>query len=80
MEIKVSRWGNSLAVRIPIRIARSANLQEGSDLEIREEDGRIVLKPIRKKRYDLAELLSRVTDDNVHQEIESDGPVGREEW
>ena len=80
METKVSRWGNSLAVRIPIGIARSAKLKEGSDLEISEADGCIILRPLKKTGYDLDALLSQITEKNIHEEIESGGPVGREEW
>ncbi len=80
MEAKICRWGNSLAVRIPIGIARSAKLKEGSDLEIAEADGCIVLRPLNKTGYDLDALLSQITEDNIHEEIESSGPVGREEW
>ncbi len=80
MEVKVSKWGNSLAVRIPSGIARSAKLKEGSGLEIAGTGGCIILKPLKKTVYDLNELLSRVTEENIHQEIESGGPIGREEW
>ena len=80
MEAKVRKWGNSLAVRIPIGIVRSAKLKEGSDLEIAEADGCIILKPLNKTEYDLDALLSQITEENIHEEIESGGPVGREEW
>ena len=32
--MQVSRWGNSLAVRIPAAVAEAMNLREGDDLEI----------------------------------------------
>ncbi len=80
MEVKVSKWGNSLAVRIPSGIARAAKLKEGSGLEITDTDGCIVLKPSRKTEYNLEALLSQITEENIHEEIESAGPVGREEW
>ena len=80
MEVKISKWGNSLAVRIPIGLARSAELKEGSDLEIAESDGCIVLRPLRRARYELDGLISQITEENIHEEVESDGPVGREEW
>ena len=46
MEVKICRWGNSLAVRIPSGMARAVKLKEGSDLEIAEADGCIVLRPL----------------------------------
>jgi antitoxin MazE len=35
-------------------------------------------REIREKTYDLDELLSQVTTDNLHGEIDSGEPVGRE--
>lgn len=32
--MQVSRWGNSLAVRIPAAVAEAMNLREGDDIEI----------------------------------------------
>ena len=80
MEVKVSKWGNSLAVRIPSGLARSVDLKAGADLEIGESDGCIVLRPLRRGRYKLDALVSQITDESIHEEIESEGPVGREEW
>ena len=35
---------------------------------------------MRKKRYDLAEMLAKITPDNLHSEVDFGPPVGREEW
>jgi len=32
--MKVARWGNSLAVRLPVVVIEALNLQEGDDIEI----------------------------------------------
>lgn len=80
MEVKSSKWGNSLAVRTPSRLPRSADSKEGADLEIGESDGCIVLRPVRRVRYELDALVSQKTDESINAEVESGGPVGREEW
>ena len=36
--MQVSKWGNSLAVRIPAPVARSLDLKEGDEIEIRAAD------------------------------------------
>lgn len=36
--LTVQRWGNSLAVRIPSRIARSAGLKVGQPVEVSAQD------------------------------------------
>lgn len=47
----VSRWGNSLAVRLPADSARTIGVSEGDKLiaEI-SPDGRLILAPERKKK------------------------------
>lgn len=79
MNIKISKWGNSLAVRIPSSIVRSTHLYEGIDLEIEKDGEKIVLKPAKEKKYSLDSLLSGVKKDAIHAEVETFG-VGAEEW
>ncbi len=78
MEAVMRKWGNSLGLRIPGLLAKDLDLKEGSHVEIRQEDNRIVIIPVRKT--DLKELLSRVTKDNIHAETDTGTPVGNEAW
>ncbi len=82
MRRRVQRWGNSLAVRIPTDVAKACDLREGTELEVRNEKGTVVLVPDRprRRRYVLADLVSRITRGNRHQPIESGPPRGREVW
>lgn len=76
MPATVSKWGNSLAVRIPKRLARSSGLSEGTVVEIdRRKGGGLELRPVGAS---LSSLLDRVTSDNVHGEVSFGDPVGRE--
>ena len=77
MQTKVTKWGNSLGLRIPQRIAEQAEIRDGAVVDIDLEDGMII---IRKKRLYLEELLEGITQDNLHQEIDLGLPVGRETW
>ena len=79
-ETTVSKWGNSLAVRIPRSVAREARLSEGDCLAMDlDRDGSIVLRSARKK-YDLTELVSRITAKNRHRETNWGQPQGKESW
>ncbi len=73
----VSKWGSSLAVRIPKAIAEEWGVQEGSAIEIVARDECIVLS---RKPYDLAEMLARVTPENLHSEQDTGPARGREDW
>jgi antitoxin MazE len=75
MRIRVCRWGNSLAIRIPRNLAARAGLVEGSALDLVEKRGALVLK---KPCYLLDELLAGMTDGNRHDEADWGSPVGRE--
>ena len=59
----VARWGSSLAVRIPKPLAEEWGVHDGSAIEMTTDGERLTLT---KRAYDLDELLSRVTTDNLH--------------
>jgi antitoxin MazE len=76
---RVQKWGNSLGLRIPKSFAAEAKVGEGSPVELSVENGALVVRPV-QRRYSLDELLARVTRRNVHGEVDSGAPVGREVW
>jgi len=39
--------------------------------------GCIIIEPVRRKEYDLDELLKKITRKNVHQEVEFGRPLGK---
>ncbi|MCK7607416.1 AbrB/MazE/SpoVT family DNA-binding domain-containing protein [Geobacillus stearothermophilus] len=76
----VQKWGNSLGIRIPKDAADQIGIQQGSEMELHviEDEGIITLKPKRaRKKYTLEELLSQITPENRHKEIDF-GVEGRE--
>jgi len=80
MEVIVKKWGNSAAVRIPAAIMAAAHVALDQPVEVREEQGRIVIEPIRRKEFKLDELLSGITGKNLHEAIDTGAPVGKEIW
>ena len=74
----VSKWGNSLGLRIPRGIAEDAGLTEGSSIDLRVENGRLIVEPIAVES--LESLLAKVSPKNLHGELLVDGPRGREAW
>lgn len=80
MKAVVKKWGNSAAVRIPAAAMQAAKLRLDEPVDVREEAGRIIIEPVRRRQYDLSELLDRITPENVHDEADFGRPVGREAW
>ena len=80
MNAKVQKWGNSLALRIPKSFARDADLTTGSVVDMTVCDGKIIVDPHPGPAHSLDELLKGVTKRNIHSEIDTGAPVGREAW
>ena len=80
MRATVKKWGNSAAVRIPTSVMQATNIDLDEVVEVREEDGRIVIEPLRQKKYELDKLLKGITPKNQHRAIDFGAPVGKEVW
>lgn len=78
MRATVRKWGNSASVRIPAAVMTAAKLELDAAVDVKEENGRIVIVPIRESDYDLDDLLARVTPENIHEEVDFGAPVGKE--
>ena len=76
MTVTAQKWGNSIGVRIPQKIARKYGIVNGSQMEILEDGEGIKLKPITDE-FTLEELLAKCKPENRHEEIDF-GRSGRE--
>jgi antitoxin MazE len=80
MQTAVARWGNSLALRIPKSMATSVALTEGTSVELRIEDGSLVVTPS-QPRFRLSDLLKDYDPaKHRHGEADTGAPVGEEAW
>ena len=80
MKLKIKKWGNSLALRIPKALAIEANVESGSTVDLSLSNGELKIKPIEDQEYKLEELLSGITADNIHNEVSTGIPQGKESW
>jgi len=80
MKVRVKKWGNSAAVRILASVMEAAHLDLDQTVEVKEEDGRIVIEPGRPSVFELKDLLAGITPANLHQSIDTGIVVGREVW
>ena len=79
MKTAIAKWGNSLGLRIPRGLAEDANLQEGTDVDIRVEGGSLIITPARK-RYDIKDLMADYKPEHRHTDVEWGEPAGKEVW
>ncbi len=80
MRTKIQKWGNSLGLRIPKSFAEEAHIHAGSTVDLSMDDGRLIVRRLRVPPYRLEDLLSKVTKDNLHEEVPTREAVGREAW
>lgn len=76
----VNKWGNSLGLRIPKMMVEESGISEGSELDISFDKGVIMLKPRKRKKYELKTLLEGINESNLHGEILTGDSVGNEIW
>lgn len=77
MKTTLTKWGNSLAIRIPQSFLEQLEMKESQKIEIKLEKDSIILK---KSGPTLANLLSKITPENIHKETDTGIPVGKEIW
>jgi antitoxin MazE len=78
MRVTIEKRGNGAAIRIPAPVLKAAKVEIGDAVDVREENGRIVVEPLRPSSYDLAELVAKITPDNLHEEIDLGPSLGKE--
>lgn len=54
--MKIARWGNSLAVRIPAAVVEELDLKEGDEIELTREPGSDALQV--KRKSDLEDAMA----------------------
>ena len=80
MLTKVQKWGNSLALRIPKALARDAQLENDSLVEINIVEGQIIITPVVAPSWTLEELLAGINKKNIHHEVDTGSAIGNEVW
>jgi antitoxin MazE len=58
MNIQISKWGNSLALRIPASFIKEIKLKDGDKVEaILSKDGSLIIRPQKLERKEIAAQL-----------------------
>lgn len=79
MKTKIQKWGNSLGIRIPRVIAGKVGIKENSPVELLLKDHTIIIYPVKSKQT-LKELVSEITKENLHTEVDTGLSEGGEIW
>jgi antitoxin MazE len=77
VQVRISKWGNNLGLRVPKDVAAKVGLSEGSLVELSVERDRIVISA-QSPVYKLEELLIGVTPEAMQEAFDWGPDVGRE--
>jgi len=76
--LTIQQWGNSLAVRIPAAVARSARFRVGQPVEVSAQDSNVLVKPLGEPKLTLAQKLAAFDPELHRGEVMATRPVGNE--
>lgn len=74
MVTTISKWGNSLALRIPQSIAAELGVTENSSVSLKIEGDCLCVE----RELTLEEMLATYTEDQRHELVDFGPPVGKE--
>ena len=78
MRTSIQKWGNSLGVRLPVKILEDVSLQAGDEVEIRAKENEVTISPT--GNTSIATLFSKITEENRHSHADFGEPLGKEVW
>ncbi len=77
MNATVSKWGNSLGIRIPVMIAEALGLQAGDQVAFELKDGDMLIK----KKMSTAQLFEQFYGKPFEEITQADlGPAEEIDW
>ena len=76
--LTVQRWGNSLAVRIPSSVARSAGFKVGQPVEVSAQESAVLVTAAGEPKLTLKQKLARFDPARHGGEAMPSGFLGKE--
>ena len=78
MRVRIQKWGNSLALRIPKVFAVEVRLTPDAPVDVSVVDGKLVVESVTGTSLTLEHLLAGVTEQNLHGEVDVSPAIGNE--
>jgi len=77
MQIQVTKWGNSLGVRLPRALAKQIGIDEGQKVNVRTSGDKIIIEPL-TPHYRLEDLLTNISPRAMRDAFAWGPDAGRE--
>lgn len=75
-EIKLNKWGNSLALRIPSAFLESLDFNQDSKLKLSIQDERLIIE----KQKDLKQMCEAINKNNLNIDSTWNEDLAGKEW
>ena len=77
--LRLQKWGNSAAVRLPAEMLKQLGMKIGDSLETEIRDNELIVRAVSRPRYQLADLLAEMQQEPPRAEgWEAMADVGEE--
>lgn len=78
--LDIKRWGNNLGVRLPVGVARAAQLHADQPVRVEVDNGRVIITPLEHVQLTLEQRLERFDPVRHGGEVMQTTEVGAERW
>ncbi len=78
--LDIKKWGNNLGVRLPVAVAKAANLKVDQRVRVAVEDGRVIITPEAPPAPTLEQRLAQYDVERHGGEVMVAQPLGAEKW
>ncbi len=77
--IEITKWGNSQGIRIPKKYLEQLGLKVGDKVELKVENGKLVIIPMKQKRKPKIDI-NTLFKEYIRTEEYDWGKTGKEIW
>lgn len=78
MKVRITKWGNSLGIRLPKLFAMHLGVDAGREVDVEFKENSVVIT--HEPELSLDALLHKITPDNIHNETGIGSAQGKEIW
>lgn len=71
MIAKIQKWGNSLALRIPMSFAKTIKIEQGNYVKIKMKKNKIIILKKKNQAVKEKEILLEINNEYVKNEIDN---------
>ena len=77
MQVQISKWGNSLGLRLPRSLARQAGIADGRKVNVTADGSRLIIEAA-PPAFRLEDLLVNMTPEKMSAAFDWGADIGRE--